>query len=298
MTGTHLGDWRDLPAMGRRMESRVCALYSFDEKGMLASSARTTTRRRSSSSSASSRTRARRPARSWRRSRRPSRSCEPSSDASSSARSARARRTPGRTPPAGLPADLGERPPDRPLNAERDARRRDLRRVAVHDERDLDEACRDARRREADAPVAREPEVRAEVVVERRAGRTVTWSCAASFALRKPCGVRAGMTTVSPGPIARVSPAMSRTKVPATPVNVSSWVGWMWERTNPPGLMKRSASSSSPFVSSPVRVNTQRWPEVESETSRGVSIRRTRSNTLVKSSAWRSSTTSQSPSVT
>jgi steroid delta-isomerase-like uncharacterized protein len=35
VTGTHLGDWRDLPAMGRRMESRVCALYGFDEKGML-----------------------------------------------------------------------------------------------------------------------------------------------------------------------------------------------------------------------------------------------------------------------
>jgi hypothetical protein len=33
--GTHLGDWRDLPAMGKRMESRVCALYGFDEKGML-----------------------------------------------------------------------------------------------------------------------------------------------------------------------------------------------------------------------------------------------------------------------
>jgi steroid delta-isomerase-like uncharacterized protein len=36
VSGTHLGDWRGLPAMGRRMESRVCALYSFDEKGMLA----------------------------------------------------------------------------------------------------------------------------------------------------------------------------------------------------------------------------------------------------------------------
>ena len=36
VTGTHLGDWRDLPAMGKRMESRVCALYGFDEKGMLA----------------------------------------------------------------------------------------------------------------------------------------------------------------------------------------------------------------------------------------------------------------------
>jgi steroid delta-isomerase-like uncharacterized protein len=35
VTGTHLGDWRGLPAMGRRMESRVCALYSFDDDGML-----------------------------------------------------------------------------------------------------------------------------------------------------------------------------------------------------------------------------------------------------------------------
>ena len=36
VTGTHLGDWRGLPAMGRRMESRLCVLYSFDDKGMLA----------------------------------------------------------------------------------------------------------------------------------------------------------------------------------------------------------------------------------------------------------------------
>jgi hypothetical protein len=36
VSGTHLGDWRGLPAMGKRMESRVCALYSFDDKGMLA----------------------------------------------------------------------------------------------------------------------------------------------------------------------------------------------------------------------------------------------------------------------
>ena len=35
VSGTHLGDWRDLPAMGRRMESRVCAMYAFDEEGML-----------------------------------------------------------------------------------------------------------------------------------------------------------------------------------------------------------------------------------------------------------------------
>jgi len=36
VSGTHLGDWRGLPAMGKRMASRVCALYSFDDKGMLA----------------------------------------------------------------------------------------------------------------------------------------------------------------------------------------------------------------------------------------------------------------------
>jgi steroid delta-isomerase-like uncharacterized protein len=35
VTGTHRGDWRGLPALGRRMESRVCALYSFDDEGML-----------------------------------------------------------------------------------------------------------------------------------------------------------------------------------------------------------------------------------------------------------------------
>ena len=35
VTGTHLGDWRDLPALGRKMSSRVCALYSFDSEGML-----------------------------------------------------------------------------------------------------------------------------------------------------------------------------------------------------------------------------------------------------------------------
>lgn len=36
VSGTHLGQWRDLPALGRRMESRVCALYSFDDDEMLA----------------------------------------------------------------------------------------------------------------------------------------------------------------------------------------------------------------------------------------------------------------------
>jgi steroid delta-isomerase-like uncharacterized protein len=35
VSGTHTGQWRDLPPMGRRMESRVCALYTFDERGML-----------------------------------------------------------------------------------------------------------------------------------------------------------------------------------------------------------------------------------------------------------------------
>jgi len=36
VSGTHLGDWRDLPALGREMASRVCAIYTFDERGMLA----------------------------------------------------------------------------------------------------------------------------------------------------------------------------------------------------------------------------------------------------------------------
>lgn len=35
VTGTHLGPWRDLPPLGRRMESRVCALYTFDNEGLL-----------------------------------------------------------------------------------------------------------------------------------------------------------------------------------------------------------------------------------------------------------------------
>ena len=35
VSGTHLGAWRDLPALGRKMASRVCAIYTFDEKGML-----------------------------------------------------------------------------------------------------------------------------------------------------------------------------------------------------------------------------------------------------------------------
>jgi steroid delta-isomerase-like uncharacterized protein len=35
VTGTHTGDWRDLPATGRKMAARVCALYSFDDEDML-----------------------------------------------------------------------------------------------------------------------------------------------------------------------------------------------------------------------------------------------------------------------
>lgn len=35
VTGTQTGAWRDLPALGRRMSSRVCAIYTFDEQGML-----------------------------------------------------------------------------------------------------------------------------------------------------------------------------------------------------------------------------------------------------------------------
>jgi len=35
VSGTHLGPWRDLPALGRKMASRVCAIYAFDDKGML-----------------------------------------------------------------------------------------------------------------------------------------------------------------------------------------------------------------------------------------------------------------------
>jgi steroid delta-isomerase-like uncharacterized protein len=33
--GTHTGQWRDLPPLGRRMESRVMAMYWFDEDEML-----------------------------------------------------------------------------------------------------------------------------------------------------------------------------------------------------------------------------------------------------------------------
>jgi hypothetical protein len=63
VSGTHLGDWRGLPAMGKRMESRVCALYSFDDKGMLGLERTYYDKAKTSSSSASSPTRARPPAR-------------------------------------------------------------------------------------------------------------------------------------------------------------------------------------------------------------------------------------------
>ena len=33
--GTHLGAWRDLPPTGRRTESRVCAIYTVDDQGLL-----------------------------------------------------------------------------------------------------------------------------------------------------------------------------------------------------------------------------------------------------------------------
>jgi steroid delta-isomerase-like uncharacterized protein len=35
VSGTHLGAWRGLPPLGRRMASRVCAIYTFDEAGLL-----------------------------------------------------------------------------------------------------------------------------------------------------------------------------------------------------------------------------------------------------------------------
>lgn len=35
VSGTHLGPWRDLPPLERMMESRVCAVYTFDEQGLL-----------------------------------------------------------------------------------------------------------------------------------------------------------------------------------------------------------------------------------------------------------------------
>jgi steroid delta-isomerase-like uncharacterized protein len=35
VSGTHTGQWRDLPPLGRKMASRVCAIYTFDGDGML-----------------------------------------------------------------------------------------------------------------------------------------------------------------------------------------------------------------------------------------------------------------------
>lgn len=35
VTGTHKGHWRELPPLERKMRSRVCALYTFDEEGLL-----------------------------------------------------------------------------------------------------------------------------------------------------------------------------------------------------------------------------------------------------------------------
>ena len=35
VTGTHTGQWRELPPLGRKMRSRVCAIYTFDEEGLL-----------------------------------------------------------------------------------------------------------------------------------------------------------------------------------------------------------------------------------------------------------------------
>jgi steroid delta-isomerase-like uncharacterized protein len=35
VSGTHTGQWRDLPALGRRMASRVCAIYTFDSDGLI-----------------------------------------------------------------------------------------------------------------------------------------------------------------------------------------------------------------------------------------------------------------------
>ena len=35
VTGTQTGHWREVPPLGRKMRSRVCALYTFDEEGLL-----------------------------------------------------------------------------------------------------------------------------------------------------------------------------------------------------------------------------------------------------------------------
>jgi hypothetical protein len=34
--GTHLGDWRGLPAIGRRVEFPLCGVYTFDAEDRLA----------------------------------------------------------------------------------------------------------------------------------------------------------------------------------------------------------------------------------------------------------------------
>ena len=34
--GTHLGDWRGLPATGRRVEFALCGVYTFDAQDRLA----------------------------------------------------------------------------------------------------------------------------------------------------------------------------------------------------------------------------------------------------------------------
>jgi steroid delta-isomerase-like uncharacterized protein len=35
VSGTHTGQWRALPPLGRKMSSRVCAIYTFDSDGLL-----------------------------------------------------------------------------------------------------------------------------------------------------------------------------------------------------------------------------------------------------------------------
>jgi hypothetical protein len=35
VTGTHKGQWRELPPLDRKMVSRVCAIYTFDDEGLL-----------------------------------------------------------------------------------------------------------------------------------------------------------------------------------------------------------------------------------------------------------------------
>ena len=35
VSGTHTGQWRNLPPLGRKMASRVCAIYTFDSDGLI-----------------------------------------------------------------------------------------------------------------------------------------------------------------------------------------------------------------------------------------------------------------------